>query len=195
MCFGKKGSGAGGGPSGASVGGAAMAGTALGGPLVGAAIGVVGGVMSVMGGLRAGKAQKENLYTRAALKESQARKTEEAALENLRDMGRQARTDVSSSKVAAAKSGVRVGGGSPLRVRKRIQKEYARNAERYGKDVANQTEALRTEASLLRKEGRSAVKASRLGALSSGLSTASTLHDAGAFNWKSYFGPKKPEGA
>ena len=191
MCFGSKG--AGGGPSTATVGGAAMAGAAMGGP-VGAAIGVVGGVMQVLGGLKEGKAQKENLYQRAALKEKQALDTQESALENLRDMGRQARSDVSSSKVAAAKSGVRVGGGSPVRVRDRIQREYARNAGRYGKDVANQMEGLRIEASLLRKEGQQAVKASRLGALSTGLGTAKKMAPAGSFLWKEYFGSKKPEG-
>ena len=190
MCFGQTGGAAGG----ASAGGAAMAGTAMGGPLVGAAIGVVGGVMQVLGGLKEGKAQKENLYQRAALKERQALDTQESALENLRDMGRQARSDVSSSKVAAAKSGVRVGGGSPVRVRDRIQREYARNAGRYGKDVANQMENLRIEASLLRKEGKQAVKASRIGALSAGLGTAKQMAPAGSFLWKEYFGSKKPEG-
>ena len=192
MCFGSKG--AGGGPSTGAVGGAALAGTAMGGPLVGAAIGVVGGVMQVLGGLKEGKAQKENLYQRAALKERQALDTQESALENLRDMGRQARSDVSSSKVAGAKAGVRVGGGSPVRVRDRIQREYARNAGRYGKDVANQMENLRIEASLLRKEGKQAVKASRIGALSAGLGTAKQMAPAGSFLWKEYFGSKKPEG-
>jgi len=189
MCFGQTGGAAGG----ATVGGAAMAGAAMGGP-VGAAIGVVGGVMQVLGGLKEGKAQKENLYQRAALKERQALDTQESALENLRDMGRQARSDVSSSKVAGAKAGVRVGGGSPVRVRDRIQREYARNAGRYGKDVANQMENLRIEASLLRKEGKQAVKASRIGALSAGLGTAKQMAPAGSFLWKEYFGSKKPEG-
>ena len=192
MCFGSKA--AGDGASAGTVGSAAAGGTLLGGPLVGAAIGVVGGVMQVLGGLKEGKAQKENLYQRAALKERQALDTQESALENLRDMGRQARSDVSSSKVAAAQSGIRVGGGSPVRVQDRIQREYARNAGRYGKDVANQMEALRTEASLLRKEGQQAVKASRIGALSAGLGTAKQMAPAGAFLWKEYFGSKKPEG-
>jgi len=190
MCFGQTGGAAGG----ATVGGAAMAGTAMGGPLVGAAIGVVGGVMQVLGGLKEGKAQKENLYQRAALKERQALDTQESALENLRDMGRQKRSDVSSSKVAGAKAGLKIGGGAPVGAQNRIQREYARNAGRYGKDVANQMEGLRIEASLLRKEGQQAVKASRLGALSTGLGTAKKMAPAGAFLWKEYFGSKKPEG-
>ena len=189
MCFGQTGGAAGG----ATVGGAAMAGAAMGGP-VGAAIGVVGGVMQVLGGLKEGKTQKENLYQRAALKERQALDTQESALENLRDMGRQKRSDVSSSKVAGAKAGLKIGGGAPVGAQNRIQREYARNAGRYGKDVANQMEGLRIEASLLRKEGQQAVKASRLGALSTGLGTAKKMAPAGAFLWKEYFGSKKPEG-
>ena len=188
MCFGSKG--AGGGPSTATVGGAALAGTAMGGPLLGAVIGLVGGAMSVAGTLREGKQQAAALESQARALEQQGERTADVASENIHDLNRKAREDEGTSKVAAAKSGVLIGGGSPVTARKRIKAEYQRTASRYGKDVADRIHDLDTQAHYLRKTGSKALKASRTSALGQGLNVAST---ALQYDWKSFMGKKTPE--
>ena len=155
--------------------------------LIGAGAGIAGRVMSVVGTLREGKQQASAMKTQANALEKQGDRTADIASENLHDLNRMEREDEDTSKVAAAKSGLLIGGGSPVTARKRIKAEYQRTATRYGKDVADRIRDLDTQAHYLRKTAGKARKASRISALGQGLGAAKTA----AFDWMDYQDRKK----
>ena len=152
---------------------------------------VAGGVMETIGASSAGKAKASGLKQQAAASERQAAKLVEVGADNVREMNRMAHEDIATSRVAAAKSGVVAGAGSAGDVEKRITREYQRNAERYGEDVAAEELQLKTQAHYLRKAAGKARKAGRIAALGAGIKTAgsiSKLASEGAFKMPKFGG-------
>jgi len=143
--------------------------------IMGAGGQVAGGVMGVIGALSAGKAKASGLKQQAAASERQAAKLVEVGADNVREMNKMAHEDVATSRVAAAKSGVVAGAGSAGDTEKRIVREYQRNAERYGEDVAAEEEQLKTQAHYLRKAANKARKAGRMAALGAGFEMAGSI--------------------
>lgn len=162
------------------------------GLLVSPWLALAGTGLSIYGGIKAGKEQEESLKDQAQALEVQAQKTVETGAANVREMAQRAREDVASSRVAAAKSGVKPGAGSAGRAEQRIMDEYARTAELYGEDIAEQERQLKTQAYYLRKGAPQARKAASISALGEGVSALGQLAQ---YDWQGYFGTRKTTSA
>ena len=145
----------------------------------------IGTFIDVSGTLQEGSNQKSLADAQARAFETEAERTKRAGTENIGDLNRMAREDVGSSRVAAAKSGVKVGTGSALGAENRIRREYQRTADRYGRDLADQIKDLQTQAFYRRKIGAKIKKASRYEAISKALGGGYKMSQ---YDWSKFFG-------
>ena len=147
---------------------------------------MIGGtVIDISGTLQEGDAQNSLAKSQARELEKQAERVRRAGTENISDLNRMAREDIGSSRVAAAKSGVKVGTGSALGAENRILREYQRTADRYGRDLADQIKDLQTQAFYRRKIGAKMKKASRYEAMSKALGGGYKMSQ---YDWSKFLG-------
>lgn len=136
---------------------------------------VGGGALSFIGQRRAGKAARAMGKAQQRALEIEAAQTQRAGFQTLRDLEQEKQAAVGKSRVAAAKSGVRVGTGSTLRAEKKIVSEYNKNKRRFGEGVANRVAALRARGEALRKRGTAIKKAKDLQAFASLLGSSAAF--------------------
>lgn len=134
-----------------------------------------GGALSFIGQRRAGKAARAAGKARQRALNIEAAQTQRAGFQALRDIEQEKQAAVGKSRVAAAKSGVRVGTGSALRAEKKIVSEYDKNKRRFGEGVANRVAALRARGEALRRRGTAIKKAKDLRAFASLLGSSAAF--------------------
>jgi hypothetical protein len=128
----------------------------------------------------AGKAERRLAYQRAMAIQAQAERLRLQGLDELHAMEEDKQADISSSRAAAGKSGVRAGAGSTGRAEKRVAREWNRNKTLYGKQIADAIASLNSEAMLIAKGGEATEKAYKV------RSTGSLLETGASFGKSAY---------
>jgi len=121
----------------------------------------IGTGMQAYNEYEAGKFEKEIYYGRAAMMEGQAKRGEKVSIEKQKIVERQLSERLSTAKAQTAKSGVRVGKGSPVKVSKASQAAAELDKKAIGEQYAYEARLLREQAQWQRKIGRSRYKAGK----------------------------------
>jgi hypothetical protein len=140
-----------------------------------AVLGLGGGLLGAYGKYQQGRQAQATANYNARLREQQAKLTEQAMASETTRSHQEARRMKASQEAAYASSGAVVGSGTPLLV-------LAEQAGAMEKDILNQrrsrmmeAQGLRSEAAMLKYEGRMAKRAGTIGAVSTLLGTGASL--------------------